>query len=173
MRSYEESLKSKKKFFLIKESSKNKFKLERNIEIFEKEILKMGVMILVTNDFNLKKEEILDLYRKKDTIEKVFLSYKHDINEKKSRTHSLVAMRGSLFINFVSLIIITLIDQVMKEKELYKKITKIELYKILDRLKLYELATGKTMLGEMSKKQKDILNAFNVSKNVKPSTTFG
>ena len=27
----------------------------------------MGVMILVTNDFNLKKEEVLDLYRKKDT----------------------------------------------------------------------------------------------------------
>ena len=45
-----------------------------------------------------------------------------------------------------------------------------ELYKILDRLKLYELAIGKTMLGEMSKKQKDILNAFNVNKNVKPST---
>ena len=34
------------------------------------------------------KEEVLDLYRKKDTIEKVFLSYKHDINEKKSRTSS-------------------------------------------------------------------------------------
>ena len=82
-------------------------------------------------------------------------------------------MRGSLFINFISLIIITLIDQVMKDKELYKKITKIELYKILDRFKLYELATGKTMLGEISKKQKDILNAFNMSKNVKPSTTFG
>ena len=169
----EETLKSKKKFFSIKESSKNKFELERNIEVFEKEILKMGVMILITNDFNLKKEEVLDLYRKKDTIEKIFLSYKHDINEKRSRTHSLIAMRGSLFINFVSLIIITLIDQVMKDKELYKKMTKKELYKILDRLKLYELATGKTMLGEMSKKQKDILNAFNVNKNVKPSTTFG
>ena len=64
----------------------------------------------------LNKEEVLDLYRKKDCIEKIFLSYKHDhdINEKRSRTHSLVAMRGSLFINFVSLIIITFIDQVMK-----------------------------------------------------------
>ena len=169
----EESLKSKKKFFLIKELSKNKFTIERNIEVFKKEVLKMGVMILVTNDFNLKKEEVLDLYRKKDTIEKIFLSYKHDINEKRSRTHSLVAMRGSLFINFISLIIITLIDQVMKDKELYKKMTKRELYKILDRLKLYELATGQTMLGEISKKQKDILNAFDVSGNVKPSTTFG
>ncbi len=50
--------------------------------------------------------------------------------------------------------------------------TKAELYKILDRLKLYELATGTPILGEVSKKQKDIFKAFNVSTNINPSRRF-
>ena len=69
-------------------------------------------------------------------------------------------MRGSIFINFLSLILITWIDHVMKEKNLYEKMSKGELYKTLDQMKLYELATGETMLGEISKKQKDIFFCF-------------
>ncbi len=51
---------------------------------------------------------------------------------------------------------------VMKDKKLYKKMSKIEIYKMLDRLKFYELATGDLMLGELSKKQKDIFSAFQI-----------
>ena len=65
--------------------------------------------------------------------------------------------------------VLTWIDHVMKEKNLYKKMSKGELYKTLDQMKLYELATGETMLGEISKKQKDIFSAFKISKNIKPS----
>ncbi len=71
-------------------------------------------------------------------------------------------MRGSIFINFLSLILISHIDTVMKDKKLYKKMSKIEIYKMMDRLKFYELATGDLMLGELSKKQKDIFSAFQI-----------
>ena len=37
-------------------------------------IIKMSVMILITNECDLNKEEVLDLYPKKDSLEKVFLS---------------------------------------------------------------------------------------------------
>ncbi len=50
----------------------------------------------------------------------------------------------------------------MKDKKLYKKMSKIEIYKMMDRLKFYELATGDLMLGELSKKQKDIFSAFQI-----------
>jgi len=43
----------------------------------------------------------------------------------------------------------------------------------MDRLKLYELANDDNLLGELSKKQKDILSAFKLRKNVKPSKNFG
>jgi len=168
----EETLKSRKKYFdILKKNSK--FSISRNEKVFEGEILKMGSLILITNSSDMNRDDILSLYRKKDCVEKVFLSFKHDVNEKRSRTHSLINMRGSMFVNFLSLILITWIDHVMKEKKLYKKMSKGELYKILDRLKLYELATDETMLGEISKKQKDIFSAFKISKNVKPSKKIG
>ena len=164
----EETLKSRKKYFDILRTNST-FSISRNEEVFKNEVLKMGSLILITNSNDVNQDDILSLYRKKDCVEKVFLSFKHDVNEKKNRTHSLINMRGSIFINFLSLILITWIDHVMKEKNLYKKMSKGKLYKILDRLKLYELATGETMLGEVSKKQKDIFSAFKISKDVKPS----
>ena len=168
----EETLKTKKKFFFIKECDGH-FTIKRNITIFKNEIMKMGCLILITNKKSIRKEEVLGLYRKKDSIEKVFYSFKHDVNEKRNRTHSLITMRGSIFINFISLILITWIDHVMKEKKLYKRMTKAELYKILDRLRLYELATGDTLLGELSRQQKDILKSFELGKSVKPTHSFG
>ncbi len=166
-----ETLKTKKNFFFIEESE-NKFVIERNLNVFRDEMIKMGCLILITNNIQMDRDEILRLYRRKDCVEKVFRAFKHDIDEKRNRTHSLIAMRGSIFINFISLILITWVDHVMKKNELYKKMTKAELYKILDRLKLYELATGTPILGEVSKKQKDILKAFNVSTNINPSRRF-
>ena len=164
----EETLKSQKKYFDISKTNST-FSISRNEEVFKSEILKMGSLILITNSNDANRDDILSLYRKKDCVEKVFLSFKHDVNEKRNRTHSLINMRGSIFINFLSLILITWIDHVMKEKNLYEKMSKGELYKTLDQMKLYELATGETMLGEISKKQKDIFSAFKISKNIKPS----
>ena len=164
----EETLKSQKKYFDISKTNST-FSISRNEEVFKSEILKMGSLILITNSNDANRDDILSLYRKKDCVEKVFLSFKHDVNEKRNRTHSLINMRGSIFINFLSLILITWIDHVMKEKNLYEKMSKGELYKTLDQMKLYELATGETMLGEISKKQKDIFSAFKISKSIKPS----
>ena len=122
------------------------------------ETQRFGFMILITNESGFSGEEILTLYRSKDRIEKVFLSLKHDLNEKRNRVvHGLESFRGSLFINFISLILISLIDHTMREKGLYKKMSKSELYKILNRLKVYNLDGGKQILGEVSKKQKDMI----------------
>ena len=55
-------------------------------------------------------------------------------------------------------------------KQKMEKLTSINARAItLDQMKLYELATGETMLGEISKKQKDIFFAFKISKSIKPS----
>ena len=116
-----EALKSWKYFFIVKKS-KEGFSLERNVLNIEKEIERMGSIILLTcEDTTMLKDEILGLYRNKDSIEKVFSSLKNNLNEKRNRTHSLMTMRGSIFINFTSLILISWIDHIMKEKKLYKK----------------------------------------------------
>ncbi len=161
-----ETLKSAKKRFTVVKK-KGGFFISKDLDYIKKQMRKMGVLILLTDcDQKLSKDEILELYRNKDSIEKIFLSFKHDINEKRTRTHSLQTMRGSLFINFIALILISHINNVMKEKNLYKKFSKTEVYKILDKLKFYKLATGQTRLGELSGKQKSLYKAFNVTREI-------
>ena len=167
-----ETLKTQKKLFTV-EKQGEQFVIKRNLGCLEENLRRMGCVVLLTDDkANISRDEVLALYRNKDSIEKIFSSLKNDLNEKRNRTHSLQNMRGSLFINFISLILISWIDHVMKEKELYKKFFKVEIYKILDRLKIYKMATGKVVLGELSAKQKAIYSAFNIKKQVDCSFKF-
>ena len=52
-------------------------------------------------------------------------------------------MQGSIFINFLSLILLSYIDQIMTEKNLYKKYSKKELFKTLNKLKVLGLRRNK------------------------------
>ena len=167
-----ETLKDQRKFFTVQEKG-GCFFVERDLENIEEEIKRMGCIILLTDiNTNISRNDVLSLYRNKDSIEKIFSSLKHDLGERRNRTHSLQNMRGSLFINFISLILISWIDHVMKEKKLYKKFSKSEVYKILNRLKFYKMATGKVFLGELSAKQKVIYSAFNVDKRIDSTFKF-
>ena len=87
-------------------------------------------------------------------------STKEEINERRNRVHSLEAVRGLMFINFISLILISKIDSVMRDKGLYKKFSKVEMYKTLKKQKVYESADGSNVLGEFLKNQKTIFLAF-------------
>ena len=127
----------------------------------------MGKWILITNDPHLERDEALELYRSRDGIEKIFLSWKQDLHEKRMRVKSTSSLKGSLFINFLSLIIISSIDKIMNKKGLYKTYTKKEVFKILDQLKVFELATKEKVMSEISKKQKQILSVFHVLRNIK------
>jgi len=164
----EETFKSKKKYLVVKKQN-GTFVISRNKKVIAHELLLMGKLILITNNHPFSKEHTLQLYRSKDGIEKVFSSLKHDVKEKRSRTSSSNTMKGSIFINFLALILLSYVDQVMSEQKLYKEFTKKELFKTLTKLKVFELANKQILLGEISKRQKNILTAFKLSKNVKPS----
>jgi len=163
-----ETLKSKKKFFVIRKKQST-FLITRNKKIISQELLLMGKVILITNSNKIDKDNALKLYRSKDGIEKVFLSMKHHINEKRSRTKSSSTMKGNAFINFLALIILAYVDQIMSENHLYKKFSKNVLFKTLDKLKVFELANEQILLGEISKRQKIIMEAFKLSKKIQPS----
>jgi transposase len=79
------------------------------------------------------------------------------------RIHSDKAMDGRIFIAFISLIMQSHIHKVMKENNLYKKYSIEKLIMELKKIKIFELSNGKKMISEISKKQRDILKAFNIS----------
>ena len=78
-------------------------------------------------------------------------------------------MRGSIFVSFIALILISQISQIMARKDLFEVFSKAEMFKILNKLKIFQLANSKNLLSEISKKQKLIFSAFGISKIDQPS----
>lgn len=73
--------------------------------------------------------------------------------------HSSDAMRGRLFVTFLALILYSWVDKKMKDKKLY---TQEELFRQLKRVKVVELSAERTLLTELSKKQKNIFAALGI-----------
>ncbi len=136
-------------------------KLERNIVNIKAKISKFGYFILSTNKEELDKETILMNYRNKDKVEKVFNLLKNEMDGGRLRAHSQFNTEARLFINFIALIIQSEIAKIMREKNLFKKYTVKELLLELKKIK-HSNINGEIIISEISKKQRLILDAFQI-----------
>ncbi len=108
------------KFFFTKETSVRGIKMEYNEEaISEHKRSRTGWFVLATNDIR-DKVRALEVYRNKDSVEKCFDDLKNDLDMKRIRMHSAVAMEGRIFIQFISLLITTRLKQVINEAGWFK-----------------------------------------------------
>ena len=80
---------------------------------------RMGKMILITNRNDLTPKEMLDQYRNKDRVEKVYDTLKNGLNEDRLRTHSTTAMHGKMFVTFLALIIQTELTNRLYSSKIY------------------------------------------------------
>ena len=164
----DETLKSQKRFFSIRKT-KERFCLQRNLQEINSERRLLGKFVICTNNPSYSREQVLTLYRSKDGIEKIFLSFKQELGDRRNRTKSEATMRGSIFISFLALIITTHISSTMADNDLFRKFSKSELLKSLNKLKVFRLANEQCLLSEITARQKEIFLAFNVKKFSDPS----
>lgn len=109
-----------KKYFIIKETPKRGRKVEYNqTAIDEHRKNNVGWFVMITNDI---KDPIkaLEIYRRKDTVEKSFDNLKNDLDCKRLRIHSAQTMDGRLFIQFIALIMAEKIQLTMNEAGWFK-----------------------------------------------------
>lgn len=138
-----------------------KLKRKRNALSFR--MNRMGKMILVTTRIDLSPKEILDQYRSKDRVEKVYDVLKNSLNEDRLRTHSSTTMHGQLFITFLSLIIQTAISNELSSLTLRKTYTVPEIFMELKKIRLFSRSKNQpSFLSEISKKQRTIFSEFNI-----------
>jgi transposase len=170
----QQKFKSQKEFNSYKNSDMTKsyrpfFKWNRKLGSVEKNASKInnytskfGSFILASNRENLNKEGVLEAYRKKDLVEKMFDIVKNEMDGDRLRTHSDQTTRGKLFIRFIALIIYAEISLTMKREKLFKKMSVKELIAELTKLKKTKFKGKKTIYSVLSKRQKIILKAFNI-----------
>jgi transposase len=147
-------------YYLIEEDEQG-FSITRDNKAVSKTLKRFGVFILLSNQ-EMDKNQILKLYKEKDSVEKIFDTLKNSLKEKRLRVHSEDTLNGKMFVLFISLIIYTyMINQVKKNKTI-SKYSIPQVFKELDKIRLIILTDGTKHFSELSKKQKDILKAFDL-----------
>jgi transposase len=122
---------------------------------------KMGkYIIFYSGDFDEIK--CLSLYRERDEIEKSFKSLKSEIDILPLNTQSEKTTRGFIFIAFLSLIIRTRLMNMMREAGILDKYSVELLLMQLEKFRKIALADGQIIVTEMTKKQREILQALNL-----------
>jgi transposase len=122
----------------------------------------MGTTIFLTNQPELERSQVLQLYRQKDAIEKTFATLKHECDGQRMRGHSTGAILGRLFLKFLSLIIYSTLTNALREDRTLPHYSVRELLYELKKLRRVELINGKHVLTEISKRQKDIFKALDL-----------
>lgn len=122
-------------------------------------INKMGKYILFySGEFDWMK--CLSLYRERDEIEKSFKALKNEIDILPLNTHSEKTTKGFIFISFLSLIIRSRLINMMREAGLLDRYSVELLLLQLEKLRKVMLADGEIIVTEMTKKQREILQAL-------------
>ena len=122
----------------------------------------MGFTIMLTNHATLDHPKILELYRHKDYLEKLFDTLKHEFDGKRLRGSTKDTVEGRLFLKFLSLILYSALGNTMREQHLFTHYSIRELMYELKKLRLVEMTDGTAYLTEISKRQRTIFEKFDL-----------
>lgn len=138
--------------------------LERNVMKIKEKISSLGYFILLTNRKEMSKIDMLEKYRNKDSVEKVFDLLKNEMDGDRLRAHSQYNSDARLFIKFIALILQSEIIKIMRAKKLFKRYTVKELLTTLRKIKITSIGNDQ-IISEVSKQQRLILEAFKIDTN--------
>ena len=124
-------------------------------------INKLGKFILLyRGEFSW--EECLSLYRGKDAVEKGFDILKNDIDLMPAHVRTDSTLRGYLFVAFLALILRMKLMNMMLNAGLGKRYSVEGLLLELENIKVMILPDGQRVTTEISRKQREILNALDL-----------
>jgi len=150
-----------KKYFDIKEIDGQMTEVSAKEDIINKVKQRYGFHVILTSS---EKDvwETLRKYRKKDVAEKAFENIKERLNMRRSLVSSEKNLDGKLFIQFVSLILLSYINKQMQEKKMYKDYTLQDMLDELNDIESFEFVGDRLRVGEVLEKQKIIYKNMEV-----------
>lgn len=151
-------------FYSITLLNDNSIALKRKRNALSFRMNRMGKMILITNRNDITPKEMLEHYRNKDRVEKVYDALKNSINEDRLRTHGPTTMHGKMFVTFISLIMQTELTNRLYASKLSKIYATPEILMELRKIRLFARSMGQpSFLSEISKKQRNIFSELNIN----------
>ncbi len=138
-----------------------KFEVVLKKNAISQTINKLGKFVLLYRG-QFSWEECLSLCRSKDAVEKGFDILKNDIDLMPAHVRTDSTLRGYLFIAFLALILRMKLMRLMVEAGLSKRFSVEGLLTELEKIKVMILSDGQKIKTEVTKKQREILDALNM-----------
>jgi hypothetical protein len=152
------------KYFIINKNypKSHKKHIIDNVNAIKNELKNAGWLVLISNKVK-SSQKCHQIYRKKDTVEKAFESYKHNLGIKRFYTKSSHMLNSKSFIAFIALIIKSHIDKVMEDNKMFSKYTFNKLIKHIDNIKCFFNAEDEVFIKEVLSSQNEIFKSFNIT----------
>ena len=155
------------KYFIVKDTPKRGVRIRYRDEAIQKRMGHFGYFALLSNDVK-DSSEALEIYRKKDMIEKAFDNLKERLGMKRTTVFSDQTLAGKFFLQFLSLIFISYVHKHMRDNNLYRNYTMQSLFDSLDVIERYDYGNQRYHCSEITLKQKDTYAFFGAT----PPTTL-
>ena len=150
-------------YFIIDKKSKEGIEFTLDTDKIDILLNRSGFYILISNDLSLSNNEVLRIYKDKDTIEKSFNQLKNKLDFKRLRTHVNATTDGKVFVGFIALILRAHLLGKIKGAKSTKQLT---LEKVILELKKIQVVTyedSSRALMPLTKTHKIILEAIGLS----------
>jgi len=155
-------LKKYEKYFDIIEND-DSISYKHNYEKIDNKKAYNGFFLLLTTDTGKSPEEILEIYKRKDLVEKSFDNLKNHMDMKRIRCHNKSTTEGKIFVAFIGLIIKSHMENILSEYMDTNNGTIEKVIRELKKIKVVTLQNGKILMNPLTKKQKEILTFFKIT----------
>ena len=150
------------KYFIIKRTPKRGMQIHYQNDLIQKQLSRFGYFALLSNEVK-DSSTALEIYRKKDMVEKAFDNLKERLEMKRTSVHSDQALAGKFFLQFLSLIYVSYVHKHMRDNHLYRNYTMQSLFDSLDVIERFDYDNQRYHCSEITKKQLDNYAYFGVS----------
>lgn len=151
------------KYYIVKELPKRGRRVLYNEEAISRYRQNtIGWFIMISNDIK-DATAALQVYRDKDAVEKSFDDLKNNLDMKRLRIHSNTAMEGRVFIQFISLILMTYLRNILRDNGWTKNHNLQEIFSEMKAIQQVTVGRKRSKLFTTStKRQQEILDLYQI-----------
>lgn len=153
-------------YFTVKETPVRGKQVEYNDAAIQAYRNKYAGFFTIMTTQKIEALEVLKIYRNKDVVEKAFDDLKNQLDMKRLRIHSSSRMAAKVFVQFISLILLSQIQQTLCKKTLSARYSpRLLLEEMESFTRIHFTGKYKDVLSELTKSQREILQEFSIDPN--------
>ncbi len=153
------------KYFTFDVKENGEFTFEKDYKKINETKKNLGYFVLISTMDKDDKREILEIYRRKDKVEKSFHNLKNYLDLKRLKTHNASTAEGKIFAAFISLILKSYMEYILSDYFEKNNSTIEKVLKQLSRIRLVRINEKENLMTPITAKQKNIFKSFGIEED--------